>query len=194
MCVPQPHFEAHSNHRYNTADYANIDRCSGIRRTSAPSAVQPGSSSIRILLDGVFSHTGSDSVYFNREGRYPEPGAFQSKDSPYYPWYTFQNWPEQYESWWGFTTLPNVRETNPEYNRYINGEGGIVRLWLDRGASGWRLDVATSFRMNFSTICVPPSRRRIPKPLFSVRCGRTHPQNQRMDSAAGICSADSSTA
>ena len=90
----------------------------------------------------MFSHTGSDSVYFNREGRYPEPGAFQSKDSPYYPWYTFQNWPEQYESWWGFTTLPNVRETNPEYNRYINGEGGIVRRWLDRGASGWRLDVA----------------------------------------------------
>ena len=137
-----PIFEAHSNHRYNTADYANIDPLLGDTEDFRSLCRTAREFGIRILLDGVFSHTGSDSVYFNREGRYPEPGAFQSKDSPYYPWYTFQNWPEQYESWWGFTTLPNVRETNPEYNRYINGEGGIVRLWLDRGASGWRLDVA----------------------------------------------------
>ena len=90
----------------------------------------------------MFSHTGSDSVYFNREGRYPALGAYQSKDSPYYPWYSFRKWPDDYESWWGFVTLPNVNETNESYNEYINGKSGIVPSWLRAGASGWRLDVA----------------------------------------------------
>ena len=85
-----PIFEAHSNHRYNTADYANIDPLLGDTEDFPALCRTAREFGIRILLDGVFSHTGSDSVYFNREGRYPEPGAFQSKDSPYYPWYTFQ--------------------------------------------------------------------------------------------------------
>ncbi len=97
---------------------------------------------IQVLIDGVFSHTGSDSVYFNREGRYESAGAYNSPESPYYPWYNFQNWPDQYESWWGFDTLPNVNETDESYNAFINGEDGIVRRWLRAGASGWRLDVA----------------------------------------------------
>ena len=42
----------------------------------------------------------------------------------------------------GFPTLPNVTETNPSFNAYINGEKGICRTWLRRGASAWRLDVA----------------------------------------------------
>ena len=97
---------------------------------------------IRVVIDGVFSHTGSDSVYFNREGRYPTPGAYRSQESPYYPWYTFHPWPDSYDCWWNFDTLPNVKETDPSYNTYINGEEGIVRKWLRAGASGWRLDVA----------------------------------------------------
>ena len=137
-----PIFEAHSNHRYNTADYSRIDPLLGTREDFESLCRAAKRHGIRILLDGVFSHTGSDSIYFNREGRYPNPGAYQSKESPYYPWYSFQNWPQQYESWWGFITLPNVKENNPEYNRYINGEDGIVRSWIRRGSSGWRLDVA----------------------------------------------------
>ena len=97
---------------------------------------------IRVILDGVFSHTGSDSVYFNREGRYPTQGAYNSQQSPYYPWYTFRQWPNSYDCWWNFDTLPNVNETNDSYNEYINGPQGIVRKWLKAGASGWRLDVA----------------------------------------------------
>ncbi|MBP3704615.1 MAG: glycoside hydrolase family 13 protein, partial [Clostridia bacterium] len=97
---------------------------------------------IRILIDGVFSHTGSDSIYFNREGRYGNGGAYNSKESPYYPWYSFREWPDDYECWWDFNTLPNVREGDPDYNAYINGRNGIIRHWLSAGASGWRLDVA----------------------------------------------------
>ena len=39
---------------------------------------------IHILLDGVFNHTGSQSIYFNADGYYPSEGAAQSQDSPYY--------------------------------------------------------------------------------------------------------------
>ena len=137
-----PIFESHSNHRYDTADYSKVDPLLGTEedlRSLCAAAKQLG---IRVILDGVFSHTGSDSVYFNREGRYPTPGAYNSPRSPYYSWYSFRQWPNSYECWWNFDTLPNVKETNESYNQYINGEQGIVRKWLKAGASGWRLDVA----------------------------------------------------
>lgn len=137
-----PIFEAHSNHRYNTADYAKIDPLLGKEEDFEALCEEARSYGIRIIIDGVFSHTGSDSVYFNREGRYPTLGAYQSKESPYYTWYAFHDWPQGYSSWWNFDTLPNVLEVEPSYDEYINGENGIVRKWLKAGASGWRLDVA----------------------------------------------------
>lgn len=137
-----PIFESHSNHRYDTADYSRIDPLLGTEQDFTELCEAAKAQGIRILIDGVFSHTGSDSVYFNREGRYPEPGAYQSQSSPYSSWYSFRNWNNEYDCWWNFDTLPNVRETDPSYDSYINGENGIVRKWLRAGASGWRLDVA----------------------------------------------------
>lgn len=137
-----PIFEAHSNHRYNTADYSKIDPMLGTEKEFKSLCTKAKKLGIRLMLDGVFSHTGSDSIYFNQKGRYDSVGAYQSQESPYYPWYTFHQWPAVYESWWGFNTLPNVNETNPSYDQYINGDGGIVQKWLKAGASGWRLDVA----------------------------------------------------
>ncbi len=144
-----PIFEAHSNHRYNTADYRKIDPLLGREedfRSLCGSAAKLG---IRVMLDGVFNHTGSDSVYFNREGRYPGSGAYQSKDSPYYPWYQFQNWPNDYACWWNFLTLPCVNKENPDFDRFINGPDGVIRHWLKLGASGWRLDVADELPDSF---------------------------------------------
>lgn len=137
-----PIFEAHSNHRYNTADYTKIDPLLGDNKDFERLCQEAGKQGIRVMLDGVFSHTGSDSIYFNREGRYPGQGAFNSPRSPYFRWYRFSQWPEKYNSWWGFATLPEVEESEPSYNEYINGERGVVRSWLSAGASGWRLDVA----------------------------------------------------
>ena len=137
-----PIFESHSNHRYDTANYEKIDPLLGCEADFRSLCAAAKARGIRILLDGVFSHTGSDSIYFNREGRYGDSGAYRSTDSPFYPWYSFRHWPDDYECWWNFTTLPNVREGNPDYNEYINGENGIIRHWLAAGASGWRLDVA----------------------------------------------------
>ena len=137
-----PIFEAHSNHRYDTADYTKVDPLLGSKEDFKRLCKEANKRGIHIMLDGVFNHTGSDSIYFNRKGRYQTLGAYQSQESPYYDWYQFYQWPEQYACWWNFETLPNVNETNETYNAYINGTDGVIQTWLKAGADGWRLDVA----------------------------------------------------
>lgn len=138
-----PIFEAYSNHRYDTADYKKIDPMLGSEEDFIELCRKAEAKGIRIILDGVFNHTGSDSLYFNKEGRFPELGAYQSKESPYYSWYRFIEFPEKYEAWWGIDTLPGVNETEPSYLNYIiRSDDSVVRHWLRRGASGFRLDVA----------------------------------------------------
>lgn len=144
-----PIFEAASNHRYNTADYLCVDPFLGTNDDFAALCRDARALGIRILLDGVFSHTGSDSRYFNKEGAYPEKGAYQGTDSPYYDWYTFTAYPDQYDCWWGFPTLPNVRELTPSYAGFIAGEAGVLAQWAKRGAAGWRLDVADELPDDF---------------------------------------------
>ena len=97
---------------------------------------------IRIILDGVFSHTGEDSVYFNKLGRYGSLGAYQSKESPYYKWFSFDEYPNKYACWWGIKSLPEVKEECEEYLEFITGQNGVAAKWLSLGASGFRLDVA----------------------------------------------------
>ncbi|MDR0913548.1 MAG: glycoside hydrolase family 13 protein [Oscillospiraceae bacterium] len=137
-----PIFEAYSNHRYDTGDYSKIDPLLGTEEDFKELCSKAKQKGIHVICDGVFSHTGSDSIYFNRSGRYGDSGAFKDKNSPYYSWYKFNDWPYNYNSWWGFYTLPEVIETDPAFNEYINGKKGIVRKWMKDGSSGWRLDVA----------------------------------------------------
>jgi glycosidase len=144
-----PIFSAHSNHRYNTADYLTIDPILGTNDDFKALCDAAKAFGIRIVLDGVFSHTGDDSVYFDRYGRYGTHGACESKDSPYYRWYRFYDWPKTYECWWNFETLPDVEETEPSYTAFIQGEGGVLKSWLNAGASGWRLDVADELPDSF---------------------------------------------
>ena len=136
-----PIFEAASNHKYDTGSYRRIDGDFGgeeaFRRLIA-AATEKG---IKIILDGVFSHTGDDSVYFNRYGRYDSAGAFQSENSPYRSWYRFDD-KGGYECWWGVKILPCTEETDPGFDEFINGEDGVVRTYMRMGIAGWRLDVA----------------------------------------------------
>lgn len=137
-----PIFEAYSNHRYDTGNYEKIDPLLGNEEDFRSLCKKAHARGFKIILDGVFSHTGDNSIYFNRYGTYPQTGAYQSKDSPYYPWFKFKSWPEDYEAWWGIKILPEVREENPDYLEYITGKDGILRRWLRAGADGWRFDVA----------------------------------------------------
>lgn len=137
-----PIFEAHSNHRYNTADYNKIDMLLGDEQDFKHLCKAAKKSGISIILDGVFSHTGDDSIYFNRKGRYGNSGAYKDADSPYHQWFDFKHYPDDYGAWWGIKTLPETNENNPEFTEFITGENGILRHWLRLGANGWRLDVA----------------------------------------------------
>lgn len=137
-----PIFEAHSNHRYNVADYFCVDPLLGSTEDFKRLCADAREMGIGILLDGVFSHTGADSVYFNREGRYGGTGAFRDPESPYRSWYKFEEYPNRYHSWWGFDTLPEVREETPDFLEFICGENGVIRHWMRLGAAGFRLDVA----------------------------------------------------
>ncbi len=138
-----PIFQAYSNHRYDTGDYKLIDPMLGTEDDFRELCREAARRGMRVLLDGVFNHTGDDSRYFNAYGRYDSVGAHQSKESPYINWYDFHDWPDSYGSWWGIGTLPQVNEMDPGFLDYIvENEDSVVRRWLRLGASGWRLDVA----------------------------------------------------
>ena len=138
-----PISKAFSNHRYDTGDYETPDETLGTTEDFCDLCNEAKNHGIKIILDGVYSHTGSDSKYFNKDGNYKSIGAYQSKDSPYYSWYNFEKHPDKYDSWWGFETLPNVNELDNAYTDYIlENENSVINKWIQRGASGFRLDVA----------------------------------------------------
>ncbi len=137
-----PIFEAHSNHRYNTADYFKIDPLLGTEEDLISLVNEARRHGIAVVLDGVFSHTGDDSRYFNGKNRYDTVGAANSPDSPYRSWYKFGNYPTGYSCWWGVPSLPETNEDDLSFSSFITGENGVIRYWLKRGVKGWRLDVA----------------------------------------------------
>ena len=137
-----PVFKAYSNHRYDTCDYKTIDPMLGDEADFVRLCEEAHKRDIKIILDGVFSHTGSNSVYFDRNNIFGN-GAVSNPDSPYRNWYRFDKYPHKYESWWGIETLPCVDELNSDYMDYIiNDDDSVVRHWLRLGADGYRLDVA----------------------------------------------------
>lgn len=138
-----PIFKARSNHRYDTGDYHKIDPMLGTEADFRELCQKAEDCGIHIILDGVFNHTGADSIYFNYLNTYDSIGAHNSTESKYYDWYNFREYPNHYECWWGVTDLPNVNENSATYQNFIfNDKDGVVPYWLKRGAKGWRLDVA----------------------------------------------------
>ena len=161
-----PIFVSNSNHRYDTGNYHMIDPQLGTEEDFRYLCARAARKGIRIILDGVFSHTGDDSIYFNRYGRYSSVGAYQSKDSPYYSWYTFRHWPDSFDSWWGIETLPEVNEMDPSYTEFITGPDGVIDHWMKAGASGFRLDVADELPDEFIVKVRQAVRRNDPKGLL----------------------------
>ena len=138
-----PIVRARTNHRYDTGDYCKVDPILGRKKDFVSLAKAAAAMGIHVVLDGVFSHTGADSLYFNRYSRYPGKGAYQSRRSHYADWYRFDSFPDRYNAWWGFYTLPALEKDQPDYQHFLlNQEDGVLPCWLKRGASGWRLDVA----------------------------------------------------
>ena len=135
-----PIFKAYSNHKYDTEDYEIIDPMFGTLDDFTELVEQAEQRGIKVILDGVFNHVGSSSKYFNREGKYGESGAYRDATSPYRDWFNIYD-DGSYECWWNFQSLPRVNAFNANVQKYFTGKNGIVRRWLNAGASGWRLDV-----------------------------------------------------
>ena len=138
-----PISKSFSSHRYDTGDYKTPDPMLGTEAEFSALCEAAHAKGIRVILDGVYSHTGDRSLYFNRGGDFPGLGAYQSKESPYHSWYMFSHWPNRYKSWWDFDTLPTVNKMDAAFIDYIiTGEDSVVAHWLRLGADGFRLDVA----------------------------------------------------
>lgn len=144
-----PIFEAYSNHRYDTGDYMKIDSMLGTEEDFRRLIAEADTYGIKVILDGVFNHTGADSKYFNKYGKYGTVGAYQSKSSPYAGWYNFIDFPTCYASWWGINTLPDLNESNPSYIKFITGKNGVLDKYTSMGVCGWRLDVADELPDDF---------------------------------------------
>ena len=137
-----PIFKSFSSHRYDTGDYKTPDPMLGTEADFTALCEAAHARGIRVVLDGVYSHTGSDSLYFDRKRSFGGKGAYCSQNSPYYSWYRFRSWPNSYQSWWDFDTLPTVNKMDPSFVEYIiTGEDSVVAHWLKAGADGFRLDV-----------------------------------------------------
>ena len=146
-----PVFESSSNHRYDTGDYLKIDNLFGDEAEFEELILKAKEKGIGIILDGVFNHTGADSLYFNKFGNYPTLGAYQSKESPYYNWFYFDNFPDRYGCWWGSTVVPTVNKSAEGYRNLILGENGVIEKWTKMGVAGWRLDVVDELPIDFTT-------------------------------------------
>jgi glycosidase len=146
-----PIFQAASNHKYDTADYKNIDPHFGSNDDFARLTREAARRGVRVILDTSLNHTGSDSIYFDRYAKYPGLGAFDGgkiqPDSPYATWYSFdptQSKPDkQYRGWVGARDLPETNKASTSFRNYaFAAPDSVMKLWLDRGAAGWRMDVA----------------------------------------------------
>jgi len=136
-----PVFQADSNHKYDTGDFMKVDESFGGDEALEKLCKKAGKRGIKVILDGVFNHVGSDSLYFNRYGRYNSVGAYQDREhSEYKDWFTFRD-DGTYETWWGIELLPAVNKNNEKYKDFLCGKDGVLAHWMKRGVAGWRLDV-----------------------------------------------------
>ena len=144
-----PIFESPSNHKYDTANYMKVDDSFGKDEALALLIEKAREKNIDIILDGVFNHTGADSIYFNKFKNYSSHGAYESKDSPYYNWYTFYDHPTKYECWWGIDILPRINYQSSTAQDYFLAKNGVIEKWMKLGIRGFRLDVADELPEEF---------------------------------------------
>ena len=157
-----PIFEAHSNHKYDPGNYMRIDGDFGTEDDLKDLIKKATKRGIKIIVDGVFSHTGDDSIYFNKAGSYDSVGAYNSVKSPYYDWYKFKNYPNEYECRYNIDIMPDTDCNNAVFDEFINGTEGVIGRWTRMGLSGWRLDVCEQLSDDFIKRCVKAAKRENP--------------------------------
>ncbi len=158
-----PIFEAHSNHKYDPGNYMRVDSDFGTVDDLKDLIKKAAKRGIKIILDGVFSHTGDDSIYFNKAGTYDSVGAYKSVKSPYYGWYKFRNWPDDYNCRYNIDIMPDTDDKNPMFDEFVTGQEGVLRQWTRLGLGGWRLDVCEQLGDDFIEHCAKAVKREDPE-------------------------------
>ena len=162
-----PISKSFSSHRYDTGDYKTPDPMLGTIEDFQAMCQAAHDRNIKVILDGVYSHTGADSLYFDKFRTFGGKGAYCDPDSPYRSWYTFQNYPDTYTSWWNFDTLPTVNKMDPAFVEYIiTGADSVVAHWLKLGADGFRLDVVDELPNEFVALLKQRIRQLKPDALL----------------------------
>ncbi|HEX7975232.1 MAG TPA: alpha-amylase family glycosyl hydrolase, partial [Anaerolineales bacterium] len=153
-----PIFTAKSNHRYDTANYLQIDPALGTLQDFEKLASKANSMGFRVILDGVFNHMSSDSPFFDRYHHYDTVGACESTSSTYRSWFYFHDVAPgtgtcvdsagransaTYDGWFGFDSIPVLNKSNPDVQAFFISQtpNSVSNYWLNEGATGWRLDV-----------------------------------------------------
>ncbi|MGL6018380.1 MAG: maltodextrin glucosidase [Gibbsiella quercinecans] len=137
-----PIFTAPSVHKYDTEDYYQVDPYFGGNEALLRLRVSTRKVGMKLVLDGVFNHTGDSHPWFDRYQTHGD-GACHNPASPYRGWFNF--YPDgQALCWKGHTSLPKLNFAAPQVASVIyQGEDSVVRHWLRPPYSidGWRLDV-----------------------------------------------------
>ena len=155
-----PIWESQSNHRYDTSDYENVDPVLGTMEDLKNLIEKAHLLGMIVILDLVLNHTGSDSIYFNKNNRYPDEGAYNKYDSKYHNWYFFHGDRDHYDSWWNHITLPKLNQNNPELLKYVfEIKEGIIDKYYETGADGFRVDVADEYQNHFLVKLYEASKR-----------------------------------
>ena len=161
-----PIFEAHSNHKYDPANYMRVDSDFGTIDDLKDLIKKAKKRGMSIILEGVFSHTGDDSIYFNKNGTYDSVGAYQSVKSPYFGWYKFKNWPNEYNCRYNISIMPETDDGNVMFDEFINGQEGVIRQWTRLGIDGWKLDVCEQLSDEFIAHCVRAAKQENPNAVM----------------------------
>ncbi len=143
-----PIFEAYSNHKYDTGNYMHVDDMFGGDDAFRALLSEAKKYDIKIILDGVFNHTGDKSVYFDINNNYGTIGAYHNLTSKYREWFHF-NPDNTYKSWWGIKILPKLNLACESCKDYFTAPGGVIEKYLLEGIGGWRLDVADELTDDF---------------------------------------------
>lgn len=157
-----PIFEAYSNHKYDPGNYMRVDSDFGTADDLKDLIKKAQKRGMTVILDGVFSHTGDDSIYFNKHGNYESVGAYQSVKSPYYGWYKFDRWPDGYACRYNIDIMPDTDDTNIMYDEFVTGPEGVIRYWTRLGLGGWRLDVCEQLSDEFIAHAARAAKRENP--------------------------------
>ena len=142
-----PLFES-VGHGYETTDYRKLDSRLGTNEDLTNFVSECHKQGIRVILDGVFNHTGRDFFAFKdiRENR---------ENSQYKDWYCNVNFLRNnsfgdgfsYENWGGYDLLAKLNQQNPAVRDYICD---VIRFWVSEfDIDGIRLDAADVMDFNY---------------------------------------------